>query len=388
MNPRQSTRVRCLAAVGAVTIAALALTGCEAGPEEQPKSSAPSSTSSTELTGIAADVASAMDAPGNTVPTEPVADGDALEGKTVYYVPITLQSAQFSVTATALTDALKALGAKIQVCDGKGTPTDVGSCINQGVSAGAAAIIGDAVSYNLGENAFDAAQEAGIPVIISNQIPNPDHPASPTLGYMATGGFSQSEITAKWIIQDSDGAANVLANVTADGPSPKAFFAAAEDVYADECPDCVIVKNEVSSSNFPLVSPSTQSALLANSSTDYLQTQFAQFLQPTLGGIQGAGVVGKVKVTAGSVQLGDLKALADGSIAAATGQASAFTGWLLADQALRLAAGEELPEYTIPIRLFTPENIGSIELTDAAEASGEWYGETTYPDEFAKIWGR
>lgn len=385
MNITRSARTRALVVVGAAALAVIALAGCESTPNDS-GSAAPSSSSS--ATGIAAEVAAAMQAPGNTVPTEKVTDGAALEGKVVYYVPITLQSAQFNVTATALTAALKTLGASIQICDGKGTPTDVSSCVNQGVSGGAAAIISDAVPYGLAANAFDAAQAAGIPVVISNQIEADGHPASKTLGYMATGGFSQQEITAKWVTEDSEGAAHLLANVTTDGPSPKAFFAAGQKVYTDECPGCVIVTNEVSSANFPLVAPSTQSALLANSATDYVQTQFAQFLQPTIGGIQGAGVAGKVKVIAGSVQLADLKAVADGSVTAATGQASAFTGWLLADMALRLSAGETLPDYTIPVRLFTAENIGDIDLTADAEASGAWYGDTSFPAEFATIWGR
>jgi len=386
MTMFRTPRARALAVVCAAAAAMIALAGCEATAETP--TSTGSAAATEEATGLAAEVATALQAPGNTVPTETVADGDALEGKTVYYVPITLQSAQFNVTAAALTDALDELGASIQICDGKGTPTDVGSCINQGVTAGAAAIVTDAVSYKLGENALDAAQAAGVPVIISNQLEDEAHPASETLGYMATGGFSQQEITAKWVTVDSEGAAHLLANVTADGPAPKAFFAAGQDVYDSECPDCVIVTNEVSTANFSLVAPSTQSALLANTETDYVQTQFAQFLQPTLGGIQGAGMAGKVKVIAGSVQLGDLKAVADGSVTAATGQGSAFTGWLLADLALRLVAGEDVPDYTIPVRLFTADNIGDIDLTEAAEASGEWYGDTDYPAEFAKIWGR
>ncbi|HYP72756.1 MAG TPA: hypothetical protein VEP72_01605, partial [Microbacterium sp.] len=200
MNIR-STRLRGLALVGAAALAMVALAGCEASPETDTTDTATSAPTE-EATGLAAEVAAAMAAPGNAVPTEAVENGDALEGKIVYYVPITLQSAQFNVTAAALTDALDELGASIQICDGKGTPTDVGSCINQGVTAGAAAIVTDAVSYKLGENALDAAQAAGVPVIISNQLEDDAHPASETLGYMATGGFSQQEITAKWVTVD------------------------------------------------------------------------------------------------------------------------------------------------------------------------------------------
>lgn len=380
-------RRRALAFVGATAFAILVLTGCEATSAIDATSrSSPSANDGAAST--AADVSAGMRAPGNEVPTEPISDGDALEGRTVYYVPLTLQAAQFNVTATALTDALTVLGASVQVCDGKGTPTDVGACIGQGVTAGAAAIITDAVAYGLGENAFDAAQKAGVPVIISNQVADEAHPASETLGYMATGGFRQQELTAQWIINDSNGEAHALANVNADGPSPKAFFGAAQNIFDTECPDCIVVSNEVSSANFSLVAPSTQSELLSNPTTDYVAIQFAQFLQPTLGGIQGAGMSGKVKVIAGSSQLADLKAISEGDLTAGTSEGSAFTGWLLADLALRLVAGDEIPDYTIPVRLFTTDNIGDIDLTAAAQASGEWYGDTTFPNEFAALWGR
>ena len=49
--------------------------------------------------------------------------------------------------------------------------------------------------------------------------------------------------------------------------------------------------------------------------------------------------------------------------------------------------GVEVPEYEIPIRLFTRDNVGEIAVTPEAEASGEWYGPTDYPDDFKTLWG-
>jgi ribose transport system substrate-binding protein len=40
-----------------------------------------------------------------------------------------------------------------------------------------------------------------------------------------------------------------------------------------------------------------------------------------------------------------------------------------------------------PMRLFTKQNIGSIKVTAAAQASGEWFGDGSFQADFAKLWG-
>ena len=40
-----------------------------------------------------------------------------------------------------------------------------------------------------------------------------------------------------------------------------------------------------------------------------------------------------------------------------------------------------------PTRLFTAQNIGSIQVTPAAAASGAWFGSTAYQAAFKKDWG-
>jgi ribose transport system substrate-binding protein len=42
---------------------------------------------------------------------------------------------------------------------------------------------------------------------------------------------------------------------------------------------------------------------------------------------------------------------------------------------------------TFPSRLFTAQNIGSIQVTPAAQASGVWFGDSSYTSDFAKLWG-
>jgi ribose transport system substrate-binding protein len=322
-----------------------------------------------------------------TVPTEALTNVASLAGKTVYYIPVTAQSPQFAITQKALTAALTAAGLKIQVCDGKATPTDVSACVNQAVNAKAGAIITDAISYTLAANAFDAAQAAGIPLVNTNQLPNPNKPASKTLAYIPASGAGMQVALAKWVSLDSGGQGRVLINQGTDGPAPAAFVAAGKETYAKDCPSCKISINEISSANFSLIAPSTSAALLKDPNIGYVISQFEQYLQPTQTGVQQTTRT-DIKGLTGSVQLSGLKALAGKDfLYAAAGQASAYQGWVDADVAMRLMLGMAAPQYTIPVRLFTRDSIGGVPLTAEAEASGEWYGPTTYTQDFKKLWG-
>ncbi|MGC3992823.1 MAG: hypothetical protein QM779_01615 [Propionicimonas sp.] len=377
-------RLRSLAALGLAGLVAASLAACSSGAATQPSATASAGQTADALSAEVAALTKPLDA--YPVPTD-TADASVLKGKTVYYVPITMQSPQFKITQKTVTDALTAVGATVQACDGKATPTDVSACITQATNTGAAAIITDAVPYVIAANAIDAARAAGIPVLITNQVASDKYPADGTLAYIPAGGGPMQAALAKWVTLDSARKANILINQGTDGPAPAMFVAEGKKVYASECPDCTVTINEVSSANFSLIPSSTSAALLKDPNIAYVESQFEQYLQPTQAGAEQAGRT-DLKGLTGSVQLGGLQALASGNfLYAAAGQASAFQGWLDVDAAIRLVAKSELPEYTIPVRLFTRESISGVTLTDAAELSGEWYGPTTFTDEFKKIWG-
>src|SRR5699024_4612841 len=115
---------------------------------------------------------------------------------------------------------------------------------------------------------------AGIPVVIGNQLADDRHPTTDTFTYTAVSGSDQQEALARWVIADSDGAANVLMNVATDGHSQIQYATDGEKVFTDECSGCTVATNEVSSANFSQVPSSTSSALLKNSDTDYLIVEF------------------------------------------------------------------------------------------------------------------
>jgi ribose transport system substrate-binding protein len=376
-------RVRTWAAAGSIAVLATSLTAC--GSDSDGSGAADDGGGSNSA--VSGDLATAMEPlDAYPVPTAELKDVASVAGKTIYYIPITKQAPQFTTTEKALTAAAEAAGLQVQVCDGKGTPTDIGACIGQATDAKAAAIVADAIPYVLAANGLDAAQEAGIPVVISNQVPDPDHPASETLTYVPVPGSEQQIRLFDWIASDSGGKGNILVNQSADGPSPASYVADGQAALEKNCPDCNLTINKVSSSNFALVPSSTSAALLKDPSITYVDAQFEQYLQPTQGGVQQTSR-SDIKLTTGSASLGGLEALKSGTLAAVTAQAAAFQGWVSTDAALRMILGQSLPDYNIPTRLFTKDNIDDVTLTDDAELSGEWFGPASFTDDFKKLWG-
>jgi ribose transport system substrate-binding protein len=64
-----------------------------------------------------------------------------------------------------------------------------------------------------------------------------------------------------------------------------------------------------------------------------------------------------------------------------------YFGYALTDELLRMMTKSGPVDEVQPMRLFTKDNIGSIEVTAAAQASGEWFGDSSFKEGFAKLWG-
>ena len=66
----------------------------------------------------------------------------------------------------------------------------------------------------------------------------------------------------------------------------------------------------------------------------------------------------------------------------------AYAGWSLTDEILRMATKTAPVAEPFPSRLFTAQNIGSIQVTTAAQASGAWFGDTSYQSRLREALGR
>ncbi len=356
-------------------------------PSDSPTGTGSPSSSPTGPSSGATDIAQiSQPVTSYTVPADPV-DTKSLAGKTVYYIPISQQAPAFAIVEAAMKEALAKVDMKLQVCDGAANPSSISACINQAVGAGAAGIVLDAIPVVLAANAASSAQAKGVPVLVTDQLEDPAHPAGAKFGYVTGPGKEMLEASARWIIADSGGKAIIVANQVSDNPSSIAFMEDALAVFKNECPGCTVAVNKVTQSNFNLVSPSTSAAILKTPGVNYVLAEFDNYVQATAAGIQQAGKASSIKLVSTAATFNSLQAMAGGQGPAAdVGQDMTFQGWSDTDAILRLAAGKQVPTYTDPYRLFTRSNVKDLKLTQAAAESGEWFGPADFRAKFEALW--
>lgn len=378
--------------LGATALAVTLLAACSPGTTGSAADERAAGGSDPAVADVQQDVEAAM-APREEIsaPTEKLpGDLSSLAGRTVYYVPLTAQISVFQLYGKKLGEALAEADVDLQICDGGSNPSQIAGCIGQAVGASAAAIVVDNVPYPMAANALDDARAAGIPVLVANQVVDPQMPADETLAYVPGPAPQMLQSAADWIIADSGGTATVVLQKVTDNPSTLAYAEAAEKEFAERCPDCTVVVNEVSATNFPLIPSSTGSAILSNPDVDYVLAEFEFFVQPTVAGVQQSGKANQIRIVSSAATLSGLQQLADDNLLAANvGQDFAYQGWATADALFRLmlGGGAAVPEYDIAYRLFTKDNVGDVDLTGAGESGGEWYGPTGYVDDFTALWG-
>jgi ribose transport system substrate-binding protein len=378
-----------LAPCAALIAASVAVAGCGSSSNNSSTSSSASSGSANPSGVSAAEKqVTSLSATTSTypVPTSSVSGVNKLKGETVYYIPLVQQIPGFVVTAQTMKVALAKAGLKLQVCNGQGQPSAVAGCVQQAVGAKAAGIITDAIPYGMAANALGAAKAKGVPVVIADQFPPAGNTNTNQLAYVP-GVVDQPSQIAWWMIANSQGKANAIIAEEADSPSSMQYVTNSLPIYQKYCPGCTITVKKITATTNSLLASATSSNLLANPSASYYYTEFEDSLQPTVQGIQQSGKSGiALSVAGGSVDgLGLLKG--NSVVKAVVVVDQAYAGWALTDEILRMATKSGPVNETFPSRLFTTQNIGSIQVTPAAQASGQWFGNSSYQSDFATLWG-
>jgi len=322
------------------------------------------------------------------VPAASVPGVSKLKGRTVYYIPLLQDVPTFAVAAQTMKAALTRAGLKLQVCDGQAQPTVIATCVQQAVGAGAAGIVTDAIPYGMAYSALNAAVAKGVPVLVADQVPQPaSTPNTDKVSYLP-GAQGQASQIAWWTIADSNGKANGIIAEEIDNPSSIAQVTDSLAIYKKYCPACVITVKSISATTTALEAAAASSNLQTHPDATYYYTEFEDSLQPTIQGIQQDGKESSISLSVGAGTVNGLGLLQTGSLVKAVVVVDeAYEGWALTDQILRMATGTAPVQETIPTRLFTKQNIGTIQVTTADQASGVWFGDTSFENDFAKLWG-
>jgi len=352
-------------------------------------SSSPSATSSPSA-GLAAAQKMVTQLEGTTsaypVPTADVSGVSKFAGKTVFYIPLDAHIPGFVVTAATMKTALAKAGLKFQECDGQGNPSAIASCVSQAQGVNAAGIVLDAIPYGMAQNALDGAKAKGIPIVIADQYAegaNSNEVAS------VPGVVNQPSQIAYWLIANSGGKASAIIGEEEDSPSSIAYVQNALPIFKQDCPDChIVVKPITASMSDQQITAAVTSNVQTDPTAQYYYTEFEDSLQDTVSGIQAAGKASSVGIAVAGGSVNGLGLLKSGQLVkAVVAVDQPYAGWALTDEVLRMMTKSGPVTETFPSRLFDAANIGSIQVTSAAQDSGAWFGDDSYQASFEKLWG-
>ncbi len=394
---RTKTKTR-FAVVGLVAVTAIILASCSSDTSSTDTSTSVEATveASTEAAMPTADIEGAEAAlakySGPSVWKEPgpAFDASKAAGSSVVYIPLDNSIPIFSVIYPEMEKALNSVGVESSLCDGKSNPTQWASCIQDAAGRGADVIILDSIPSASVAEAVAAAREAGVFIIDGN---NGDPEFVPE-GTDARVSFQYSlsgRLVSDWIIVDSAGDANVLIIQSPEvGNVPDLVGKGYVAELTEKCPTCKVQIVDVAIADWATKLQSTvQAALAADPSINYIIPIFDGASTYVVPAIVAAGAQDRVKVATFNANLDPMKKMAAGeSIGVDVGSHNAYEGWAYADQSLRLLSGvDPVVNEFVPLRVFTRDNIGGLQLTPEAERSGEWYGDNSYQDEYKKLWG-
>ena len=384
-------------APGATLTAAALLAACSSGSSSSTSASSstgagssPSATSSTPA-GLAAAQKMVAQLEGTTsaypVPATDVSGVSKFAGRTVFYIPLDAHIPGFVVTAATMKTALAKAGLKFQECDGQGNPTAIASCVGQAQGVNAAGIVLDAIPYGMAQNALDSAKGKGIPIVIADQY-SQGAQSSNQVAYVQ-GVVDQPSQIAYWLIASSSGKASAIIGEEEDSPSSIAYVQNALPIFKQDCPDChIVVKPITASMSDQQITASVTSNVQTDPTAQYYYTEFEDSLQDTVSGIQAAGKSSSVGIAVAGGSVNGLGLLKNGQLVkAVVAVDQPYAGWALTDEILRMMTKSGPVSETFPARLFDATNIGSIQVTSAAQDSGAWFGDDSYQASFEKLWG-
>jgi ribose transport system substrate-binding protein len=313
-----------------------------------------------------------------------------LHGKTIWYVPIGTGVPVLATIGTQMQTALGKLGATVHVCDGKFQPTTIAGCMSTAATQGASAVVTGFVDYASAPSAFQSLASKGIPVLVGGEPVSGGATPGKNLGFFDPSGLTQQafKLMSDAAIADSNGKANALVVRLTDSSVTIKNNQVGIDELKRYCPKCTVATVDTLTADMSKLGSAISAKLAANPDTDYLFLPQDAFLQAALPGLQNAGFTGKLKVIAPGGTTAGLQALKSGQLTYNIGQGAVYNGWGFADATVRLLAGVKIqPEDDGAIRVFTKDNVSSLDLSAANYNSSVWYGGDRWQQDFLTAWG-
>lgn len=378
-----------VASAVAVLATAALLSGCaqESVTSDNPGSSKDSAAGVAEArTAIAGYRDAITSYPEEPALTQPV----AMTGKKVMVVPLGDNIPVIHGNAVGVQDAMKQVGASADVCDGKFTPTAVADCLKQAGDQKYDAVITLFIDYEMAGTAFDALAAKGVPVLIGGVAPPQQKVAQKNIAfYDNTARVSTLyETMSMAALAEKGEETQVLWTRLMDSTTTRGASEAGVAKFKELCPSCGVATADFTTANLDKLPSAVSAALVSNKDTNIVIVPVDSFVPQVIQGLQAAGVADKVKVVSSSSDLAGLQRVRDGQQVADLGTAVIYEGWKYANALMQQLSGQEpAPGDVMVTRNFTADNVGSLELTDKAYFTPDWFGDDSFKKMFLTAWG-
>jgi ribose transport system substrate-binding protein len=388
---RRGAFAKASAGLAAGVAALLVLTAACGSSSPTPNNSSSGSKSSALLAKVASKVTADKAIPTWTAPGPPV-DVSKLKGKRVFIIPEAPNPFNENIQDT-YKQIFNAVGVKWTFYANQGLTSQWIAGMDEAIAQRPDLIILSAApDPRVLQPQLRVAKAAGIPVEVTQFYDRSTPPPPACLACAAgvtalvtapynNGGAAEAD----WIINDSHGHAHVLIVMAPDViPSP-GILSAMEREYRTYCPGCTykVIDVPIAQWNTGLQSQ-VQSALLADSSINYVDAEGDGMCTGAVPAVQAIGKTGSVKVVSFNGSPFALNDIRTGSIMAM--DASENTRWIGfadVDQGFRLLAGMSPVNETIPFRLMDKSDV-----TQAGVPATNYLGySNAYAVGFWHLWG-
>lgn len=368
------TRVLALFFLAAVVAFAV---GCGGDDSSDDSGDTTSADSGSDVSAIQEEVDELTQRPTEIPITEPI-EGGIPESKTIAYlqcsVPICVELGE---NLTAATDAL---GWKTDVIDEGATPETVQAAWAEAVRRKPDAVVmTGGFPRDIYAAELEELNKAGIPVIGHSEA----EPADPQAGIVSVASGPERQVTigeneAKWIISDTDGAANTLF-IDSGFPINSAQLAALTDYMSANCPDCTVTDYQA-----PIESIGTDlagrvaSQAQRNPDTNYIVAAFGDMAIGISDALAGQGI-DPIPMVSQEVSPANVPEIRDGVLTAMLYGSGPESMWGIADTLVRYFNDEEYPE-EIPL-------VNWIITQDNVPEGDTFPGVEDYQEQFEALWG-
>ncbi|MEU9081493.1 substrate-binding domain-containing protein [Streptomyces sp. NPDC048357] len=379
MYPNRKTPLTAAAAL--LTAATVLVAGCGSGPS----TGAGPSEAGCPATLARAEAAVRQAENSDAAWHGPTSGPPAASGKTLVYVAQTMTNPGVAGVAKGVEEAAKAIGWKLRVIDGDGTPAGIQAALSQAITLKPSGIVIGGFDPQLTSQQMARAEAAHIPVVGWHAVGSPGPSEHPRLFTNVTTKVEDvARISADWIIARSRGDAGVV--LFTDDSIP--FAKNKSELIRKELATCSGVRL-LTTENIPIPdaasrTPQAVSSLVSRFQDDWTHSVAINDLYfadaaPALRAAGKPGAGPPFNIGAGDGDPSAFQRINSRQFQSATvPEPLSQQGWQIVDEFNRAFAGRPASGYVAPVHVTTADN---------SDGATSW-DPSGYREGYLRIWGR